>query len=53
MLGIFAKSFMTATRSGDLRDEGRFRRQPSEPHSWQDDPLPFRRFAGWRTGRDD
>ncbi|WP_255446334.1 hypothetical protein [Tropicibacter alexandrii] len=43
MLGIFAKSFMTATRSDDRRAPAK------EPTRWLDADLPFRRFADRRN----
>jgi hypothetical protein len=51
MFGIFAKTFMTATRQSDARAEGR--RRWDAPPSWLEEDLPFRNHAGRRTGRDD
>ncbi|GGF46430.1 hypothetical protein SAMN05216376_103323 [Mameliella alba] len=51
MFGIFAKSFLTATRN-----------EPRAPHrnaqdlpklGWLDEDMPFRNHAGRRSGRDD
>ncbi|WP_168798016.1 hypothetical protein [Pacificoceanicola onchidii] len=49
MFGIFAKTFMTATRS-----QPEFRDRHDLPKlSWRDEDLPFRSHAGQRRGRDD
>lgn len=51
MLGVFAKTFMTATRQPDRTTQTP--KRWDAPMSWLDDDLPFRNHAGRRTGRDD
>lgn len=55
MFGIFAKTFMTATRS--TTDAGaqapRHRAEALPKLSWLDEDLPFRHHATRRSGRDD
>lgn len=52
MFGIFAKSFMTATRADTMMDRRECRWTPPS-QSWIDEDLPFRHHAGTRRGYHD
>lgn len=51
MFGIFARSFLTATRTAPQVRQHRL--EPLPKLSWVDDDLPFYNHAGRRSGRDD